>query len=560
MFVRVKTTPNSPRKSVQLVKSVRKGSKITQKIVHYVGIAMDEDELKKLLFLAESIKVKMEADNQGLLFSPEDLAGINKKIRKTPITETADDFHVNLKDLEEEARTISGIHDVYGTLFDEIGYQKVLKNPARNESSVEILRHMVMTRIANPQSKRASVEELEEDFGITISLDKVYKMMDKLDDKAIEKVNELTYQNTLGLCGGKLDLLLYDCTTIYFECFNEDEFKRNGYSKDCKFNQPQVLLALLVTRDGLPVGYQVFPGDTYEGHTLIPVIKELKKKYNLNKIIFVADSGLLNKDNLAELDSLEENNFEYIVGSRLKNLPKELQGKILNRANYQGDTEEYRIGSFTYHGRKLIVSYSAKRARKDAHDRNKAIERLTKKLKESQSPKEYLSNYGYKKYLKVTGSSSIGLNMEKIEEDSQWDGLHGVVTNAKELSHEEILGQYKQLWQIESAFRLTKHDLKLRPIFHWKPRRVKAHLAISFMAYTLVKHLEYRTRLQYMPLSSESIRQNLIRVQTSILYDTKKQIRYGFPSKISEHAKKIYKLCHVNRKLIPYIIEKKCSA
>jgi transposase len=313
----------------------------------------------------------------------------------------------------------------------------------------------------------------------------------------------------------------------------------------------------MVTKDGLPVGYQVFPGNTYEGHTLIPVLQELRKKYQLDKIIFVADSGLLNKDNLEELESLEAENFEYIVGCRLKNLPKSLQQQILTQTHYESVTHTYRIGSFYHKGRKLIVTYSDKRARKDSQDRLKAIEHLEKKLEGTQNPKEYLSNYGYKKYLKVTGTSCLELNTEKIAEDSRWDGLHGVITNAKDLSHEEVLAQYTQLWQIENAFRITKHDLKVRPIFHWKPHRVKAHLAISFMAYALVKHLEYRVRLQYTALSPESIRQNLIRVQTSILYDNRKHIRYGFPSKISEHARKIYKLCRVNCKLIPYIIEKK---
>lgn len=130
----------------------------------------------------------------------------------------------------------------------------------------------------------ASVDMLEEDFGITLSLDKVYKMMDKLDDRSIAKLNELTYQNTLNLFGGKLDLLLYDCTTLYFECFIEDDLKRNGYSKDGKFNQPQVLLALMVTKDGLPVGYQVFPGNTVERHKYLrrsyldPRVERFKKQ------------------------------------------------------------------------------------------------------------------------------------------------------------------------------------------------------------------------------------------------------------------------------------------
>ena len=555
MFVRIKETPNSPRKSVQIVKSVRKGGKISQKIVRYIGIAMDDYELAKLKLLAESVKIKMEAEEQGLLFSPEELASINKKAAKTPTEESDEDYKVNLKNLVEEERTISGIHDVYGSLFEEMGYGRIIKNPARNKSCMEIIKHMVMARIANPESKRASVETLEEDFGISLSLDKVYNTMDKIEAEEIERINEITYQNTLNLFGGKLDLLLYDCTTLYFESFTEDELKKNGYSKDCKFNQPQVLLALMVTKEGLPVGYQLFPGNTYEGHTLIPILKDLRRKYNLDKIIFVADSGLLNKDNIAELETLENEGFEYIVGSRLKSLPKQLQQQILNPDNYDVSNGS-RIGNFEYNGKKLIITYSAKRAKKDSHDRLKAIEKLSKKIESSSDPKAYMANYGYKKYLKFSESCSIELNKEKIDEDSLWDGLHGVLTNAKNLSHIEIIEQYKQLWQIENAFRITKHDLKVRPVFHWKPCRVKAHIAISFIAYSLVKYLEYRVRLQYIYLSPESIRQALIRVQTSILYDNKKKIRYGFPSKISEHARKIYKLCNVQRKLLPFIIAK----
>jgi transposase len=558
MFVRVKTTPNSPRQSVQIVQSVRKGDKVSQKIVRYVGIAHDDEELQKLLLLAESIKIKMEADSQQLLFPPEELAAMNR--RQASLPEKEEDYQVNLKNLIEEQRTIRGIHDIYGSLFEALGLSKILPNPARQKSSVEMMKQMVMARIANPQSKRASVEMLEEDFGISLSLDKVYKMMDKLDEKAIEKLNAQVYQHSVNLLGGKLDLMLFDCTTLYFECFEEDDFKRNGYSKDGKFNQPQVLLALMVTKDGLPVGYRVFPGNTYEGHTLIPVLRELKSKYTLDKIIFVADAGLLNQENITELETLEAHGFEYIVGSRLKNLPQSLQQAVLDPSQYITLENGQRLGQFHYKGKKLVVSYSPKRARKAVHDRTQALQKLEKKLKESQNPKEYLSHQGYKKYLKITGEGLFELDVERLEKESRWDGLHGVVTNSQVLSHEEILQQYSQLWEIENAFRITKHDLKVRPIFHWKPRRVKAHLAISFMSYTLVKHLAYRVRLQYKALSPEAIRKNLIRVQTSILFDTKKHIRYGFPSRISEHARKIYKICGVTHKLTPYIIEKKCSA
>ena len=152
----------------------------------------------------------------------------------------------------------------------------------------------------------------------------------------------------------------------------------------------------------------------------------------------------------------------------------------------------------------MAKSYSLKRAKKDKYEREKAIKKLQLRLKSSKSVKSQLSNSGYKKYLKLESSNnsktncdlSITLNEAKIKEDAAWDGLKGILTNNTTLSNEELIEQYSNLWQVEESFRITKHDLKIRPIYHWKPSMVKAHLAISFMAYTLVRQLEYRVRLQ----------------------------------------------------------------
>lgn len=556
MFVRVKTTPNSPRKYVQIVQSIRKGDKVRQKIVRHIGYALDDMELEQLKKLAESIKMKLEADAQQFLISPEELASIKKKnINRLEVSkekEHRERYNVNLKDLIEEDRIVSGIHDVYGSLFDDLRYKYTFPNPARQEMVAKIFKDIVLARIANPKSKRATVDMLEEDFGVTIPLHKVYRMMDKLDDTAIERLKDITFKNTRDLYGGKIDVIFYDATTIYFESFTEDELRKCGYSKDLKFNQPQVLLALMVTRSGLPIGYSVYEGNKYEGHTLIPALKELREKYDIGKVIFVADSAMFNRDNLS---GLERNGFEYIVGARLKNMSEEIKEQILNRENYKEIVAGYELGEFKYQAKRLIVSYKAKRARKDKLDRIKAIEKLKKKLARTNSQKEYLSNYGYKKYLKITGESKIELDEDKLEKESKWDGLHGIITNVKDLPDEEILSQYSNLWNVEESFRITKHDLKVRPVFHWSKRRVNAHIAISFAAYSLVRFMEYRVKLQYKKLSPEKIRQYLIRVQTSILYDKKRKIRYAFPSKISKEARKIYKIFRLERELTPYVIK-----
>lgn len=550
MYIRVKDNPASSKKSVQIVHSVRQGDTVSQKILRHVGMAEDDAELTALRALAESIKARLEAEHQGFLFGPEALAaksGAAKKEGKEA------DYTVNLKRLSELERIVAGIHDIYGAIFEILNLASVFKNPARQKAAVRTFRNIVLARIANPESKRGSVAMLEEDFGISINLDSVYKMMDKLDKTAIEKLNLLALRHTKALFPEKIDVIFFDCTTLYFESFTEDDFKRSGYSKDLVFNQPQVLLALMVTKEGLPVGYRAFPGDTYEGHTVAPILADLRRHYDVGRIIFVADAGLGSEDNRSDI---EKAGMEYIVGCRLRNLSKALQEKILDLSSYTETQDGNKIGRFDLGGKTLLVSFSRARAEKDAHDREKAIERLATRLKKKKNPKEHLSNYGSKKYLKVDGKATVSLDEERIERDKRWDGLHGVLTNVEKLSDEDALAQYRHLWEVENAFRITKHDLKVRPVFHWKPERVRAHLAICFAAYMLVKHLEYRVRLQYVRLSPEKLRQTLVRIQTSILYDSEKKVKYALPSKMPEHGKKLYRLFSIERSQTPYILEK----
>ena len=567
MYIRVKKTPNSPRSSIQIVESMRIEGKVRQKIVKHVGVAQDEKELEELKILAASIKRKLELENSLPLFTPEELDKEIDKAKKKMKEEqySEEDYIVNIKNLIEEDRIITGIHDIYGKLFDELQLSSIFAYPSRNKRSIEHFKNIILARIAKPDSKKASVDMLEENFGISLNLDSVYKMMDKINDKTIEKLNQLAYNKTKDLFNEKIDVIYFDATTLYFESFTEDEFKRNGYSKDRKFNQPQVVLALMVTKEGLPIGYKAFAGDTFDGHTLIPSLKILREKYKIDKVVYVADSGMFNKDNLKELEELEEHEFNYIVGARIKNLSESIKKKILNKENYKKLDSDKTVARFTLdNGRKLIVTYSKKRAKKDKSDREKGIAKLKAKLEKEKSVKSHLSNHGYKKYLQLEEATdkkscdiTIVLNEDKIKQDERWDGLKGVVINANStLSNEEILSQYNNLWQVEESFRITKHDLKIRPIYHWTPNRVKAHLAISFTAYMLIRYLEHRVRLQYKKLSPKNIRNLLLNVQKSIVYDKQKSIKYIIPSKIKSDAKKIYNLMEVSYTTTPYILGK----
>ena len=289
--------------------------------------------------------------------------------------------------------------------------------------------------------------------------------------------------------------------------------------------------------------------------TLVPALTKVRQKYDIEKVVFVADSAMLSTANIAELESLKDSSFSFIVGARLKNLNTNLKSKILDINNYKEITPGLRIGQFEHNGKKLVVSYSARRARKDESDRKKVVEKLRAKLEKTSSVKANISNNSYRKYLKIQGSSKLELDEDKIAADSAWDGLHGVITNS-DLSPAEVLEKYKELFNVEAAFRVTKHDLSVRPIYHWKPERIKAHIAICFAAYALVKHMEYRVRLQYKKISIEDIRELLMHVQTSVLFDKKKKIRYCLPSMMKKDVRKIYDILGIKRSMTPYIIEK----
>ncbi len=617
MFVRVKTTPKSPRKTVQIVESKRVNGKVKQRIVQYIGVALDDNELEELKSLANSIKIKLELDEQLPLYSAKEIEKLeeysnkNKKsktanISTTPLnpqnipTEDRDAYNVNLLDVIEEDRVIKGIHDVYGKMYDELGFDKILANPARNVASSRTLKEIVLSRVANPDSKRGSVLDLEENYGVNLDLNAVYRMMDKLGDKQILKLNQTVYDKTRALFEDKIDVVYFDATTLYFESFDEDEFKKNGYSKDGKFNQPQVVLALMVTKSGLPIGYKAFSGDTFDGHTILYALQDIQEHYKIDNVVFVADSGMFNKNNLEEFDKVykpflfkykeykwsnqkikynpidqqkqyitfnKNYNITYIVGARIKNMHKTIKTQILDMSNYKDIDDNTKVATFEYQGKKLVVTHSKKRAKKDKFEREKGIAKVKERLQKSSSVKSQLSNSGYKKYIelekpnstdkegnKVTCDISLTLNQDKIDEDALWDGLKGIITNNTKLSNEELIHQYSNLWQVEESFRITKHDLKIRPIYHWKPQRVKAHLAISFMAYTLVRHLEHRVRLQYIKLSPEKIRKILLSMQVSILYDKKTDKKFAMPSKISNDAKKIYKLMGVQIRTKPYLM------
>ena len=555
MFVRT-INQVSGKVSILIVENIRESSgQVRQKKLRHIATVLPE-EVERFKEMAEYIKAEMEHERLPKLFPSKTLAEMVISSRQSSLEEEAP-LHVNLSKLREESRIVSGIHDIYGVLYDKIGFSRIFKSCPVSKS---ILKDIVMARLAKPCSKRSSCELLERDFGITIPLEKIYRMMDTLTPKRINQIQEICWHHTRELFTEEIKVMFYDCTTLYFESFTEDELRSFGYSKDHKFNQGQVLLALMVTKEGLPVGYDVFPGNMNEGHTFKYALEKIKTRYRIKQVVVVADSGLLSKANIA---LLENANLEYVLGARLKSLPLVWQDKILNNRDFEKIIKEddvLRIATYSYSEKqRLIVTHSTKRAGKDLKDREKAIERLMRKLEESKNPQSLISNFGYKKYISVDGNAQLQVNKDKMEREAMWDGLHGVFTNIKEekMDVEEILTQYHGLWQVEESFRISKHDLRMRPVFHWTAHRIHAHIAICFVAFSLIRFLQYKIKQHTgESFSAERISEELYRVQESILRHKINNNRYVIPSKPSQDATKIYESMNLKRNVVPFKLNK----
>ena len=618
MFVRIKSTPNSPRRSVQVVESSRSGSQVSQRIVRHMGIALDDDELAKLRAMAEEFIARESAArlNGDSLFEvpPLDAAAratgrssgrsAGRPPRQT-LASVAGADQVCLADLEEVSRRVEGPHEVLGHLYDYLGFDRVL--PGRGAA---MLRDLVLARIMAPGAKRANALELELHYGRSYSLGSLYRLMDSLHER-LDALKAVVLEATASLTAGSVQMMLFDITTLYFESVQADELRAFGYSKDQKYHCTQVVLALATNEDGLPIGYELFAGNTAEVSTLLACMQRWQQTLGValgpDKISFVADRALCSKANLSALEAAPWN---YVVAMPLRRSLKQVQqAQVLHTTlavPKEVDGELVWVREFEWEGRRLIVSYSAKRAHKDQADRAALLARLqaklgkaaakaakqTKEAKDScpgevidpttgeivQATKEntpadaatastastsaattttkppkanakrLITNSGYLRYIESADSGgAFILDEEKVANDAAWDGLHAIVTNDRTSSATQLLTQYRRLWVIEESFRTIKHGLAVRPIYHFKPERIKAHIGLCYLAFALTRHAQQRIKLAQQAMSVERIRATLHSVQASILQHKKTAAKYRLPSAFSHDASRIYAAFGIKR-------------
>lgn len=461
MFVR-KLRNRSGSYSVQIIIKARG----KYKVVKTLGSSKNEQELQRLEFLANQEINKLSS--QGALF-------LNEKdiVADAVISELS---NANIRTVGPEL--------IFGRIYDYIGFSSIKE---------DLFRHLVIARLAYPLSKLKTVDYLHRYQGIRININAVYRFLDKLNSKLKDQVEQITFANTLRVLSGNTGVVFYDMTTLYFEASDEDDLRKTGFSKDGKHQNPQIFLGLLVGLGGYAIGYEIFEGDIFEGHTLIPFIEKMRMKFDLGRPVVVADAGLLSNENIA---SLEEMGYEYIIGARLKNEPDIIKTKILEKKIEEGKCSKINKQA----GRRLVITYSSKRASKDEHNRKRGLQRLEKRIKSGKLTKGNINNRGYNKYLQLKGDVKVEIDYEKFEKDKAWDGLKGYVTNSP-MKDELIVENYHNLWHIERAFRMSKTDLRIRPIYHRLRNRIEAHICISFTAYAIYKELERALHLNKSGIS-----------------------------------------------------------
>lgn len=429
------------------------------------------------------------------------------------------------QDAKEIARYNYGYAQIYSTVIKHYGIDTILNRLARKHKLKFNLYNtvllMLLERLQDPCSKRANWFNQHEYLGIDpVDLHHLYRSLDKLADN--HKIfQRKIFETGRDLFNCKLDVVFYDVTTLYFESEKEQEgsLRQMGFGKDGKVGNTQILFCMLIDQDKHPVGYRIFKGDTFEGHTFEKALEDLKSEYQIEKVIVVADRGMLSSHNI---ELTQAKGYEFILGERLKNLPQKQQAELLDVSQYQKqwtytDSDEEQIiikyTTLELEGKKIIATYSEKRAKKDRHDREKKLQTAQTLLQNPSLLKKKPARF----FLKSEAKQSYVLDEEKVKQQEKYDGILAISTNNTTLEVTEVLSQYKQLFKIEHTFRTFKSHLEMRPMFHWTDKRIEGHICLCYIAFTLLNYVLLKTKDLKQPLTENTLRKILDKMQVSLI-------------------------------------------
>ncbi len=354
--------------------------------------------------------------------------------------------------------------------YDKVGFTSY---------SDPIIKDLVIARLYHPSSKRELHEYIYESLGRHYALRTIYRHIKQSLQNGIKERFQEALINFTRQDGDTLQLVFYDVTTLYFDSQVRTTLKDFGFSKDHHSTDTQILIGLVVNKQGFPLYFDVFSGKIFEGHTLVQVIEKIKQLLQTPELIVVADAAMLSQDNIKQLVS---KGIKFIVGARLANFPI----KLIEQINTQLVKQEGNVIALTYHGQRLICQYSSKRAVKDRSDRNRQIQRAKAII---DNPSGMVGKY---RFVKKDKDLKYSINVKLIEKAEKLEGIKGYITNTT-LDTQTVIDRYHDLWHIENSFRITKSDLEARPIFHRLEETIKAHMVIVFAGLAISKYIEQST-------------------------------------------------------------------
>ena len=388
------------------------------------------------------------------------------------------------------------------------------KDSKSEYSLKDVVSLLTYSRLLNPDSKKSTHESRNNYINSKdIELNQVYKGLRFLGSQK-ENLEKHLNKQLDKLMERSLNVAFYDVTTYYFESVDADDLRKFGYSKDNKVNQVQVVMGLLIDDQGIPISYELFPGNTNDFKTLVPVIDKLKENYGINKIIITADRGLNSKQNLAYLKS---KGYDYVMAYKIRSSSKAVKELVLSDDyTYESEEFKWKLRDFnttvTYEREKvnlednMLITWSLKREEKDKRDRERLIAK-SMKLVESPSALKAEMKKGGKKYvqLSLTTEEPLSFNEKQLEIDEQYDGYYGIQYSDKSLNPQKVLEIYNGLWKIEESFKVLKSNFEARPIYVSTEKSIRGHFVMCYLALVIERYLEYKLRQSEIQLSTEKI-------------------------------------------------------
>jgi transposase len=543
MFVRI-TKNKKGDAYYHLVESFRDQGKVKQRLIMSLG-RVDDGLLEKVA------------------------AALNKHLDTIQILDLA-------KHIDIESTYVYGSLLVLERLMEQLGINQVIGSIVQQHDRVtmdiqKVLFTLIVSRFIKPVSKLALhdrwLERLyPEMVDHDLPLQHIYRSLDLLATHK-EEIEQSLYRFKKDLFSIQVDVVLYDLTTLRFESTREDlgELRKYGYSKEMRTDCTQVVFGLLTDTDGMPLSFEVHPGNTFEGNTLDGIVDRMKQQFMVRRFIFIADRGLFSAKNL---EHIRKSEGEFIVGLKIGVLDKDIQKKCYNLSNYHYINTDLAIWETSYGSDRCIITWSRSRAERDYRAREDILQKIQKKLSLAKNrTRNFVSNSNYKKYLLLGDNDQPVLNQKAIDEQARKDGFFGIITNVTTMTAKEIVFNYKQLWKIEDSFGELKGTLKSRPIFHWSDHRIIGHLMVCFLAYLCEAFVtkELRTHKEMMESNSSLDKTIDSRPLTAALAFEELNTVLAIPVKIKEqtiwvrtdipkNAQKLLQVLHM--KIPPKILTK----